>query len=57
MPTYQYKCPNNHVHEEERSILENQYVIHCLECGEKLKPVYFAPAVNLVGRGFYSNGG
>ena len=57
MPTYQYKCPNNHVHEEERNIKESQHVIHCLECREKLKPVYFAPAVNLVGKGFYSNGG
>ncbi len=57
MPTYQYKCVNDHVHEEERSIKENQYVVNCLECGEKLKPVFFAPAVNLVGRGFYSNGG
>ena len=57
MPTYQYKCPNEHIHEEERSIKENQYVVNCLECGEKLKPVFFAPAVSLVGRGFYSNGG
>lgn len=57
MPTYQYKCPSGHVHEEERSIRENQLVIRCLECGEKLKPVYFSPAVNLVGKGFYSNGG
>lgn len=57
MPTYQYKCPNNHVHEEERNIKESQHVIHCLECGKKLKPVYFAPVVSLVGKGFYSNGG
>ena len=57
MAIYVYKCTNDHVYEEERNIRENQYVVNCLECGEKLKPVYFAPVVNLVGKGFYSNGG
>lgn len=57
MPTYQYKCNNNHFHEEQRSIHEHQKVHFCPECNSVLKPRYAVPAINLVGKGFYSNGG
>jgi putative FmdB family regulatory protein len=57
MPTYAYKCSNDHRHEEFRSIYEDASNLSCPDCGEDLRPVYFSPAVNLVGRGFYSNGG
>jgi len=57
MPTYAYKCSNDHRHEEYRSIYEDASNLSCPDCNEVLRPVYFAPAVNLVGRGFYSNGG
>lgn len=57
MPTYQYKCHNEHIHEEQRSIHENQKVRFCPECGAVLRPRYSIPAINLVGKGFYSNGG
>lgn len=57
MPTYQYKCNNEHTYEEQRSIHEHQKVYFCPECNSVLKPRYAVPGINLVGKGFYSNGG
>lgn len=57
MPTYQYKCPNDHYHEEERSMTAPEPNLTCSECSEELKKVFSAPVVNLMGRGFYRNGG
>jgi putative FmdB family regulatory protein len=57
MPIYQYKCSNEHQYEEERSITSKERTITCPNCEEVMKRVYFSPAVNLVGRGFYRNGG
>lgn len=57
MPTYEYKCEDGHVHVEKRSFSEEQQRTECAQCGKKLKPVYGKPMFNLVGRGFYSNGG
>ncbi len=57
MPTYQYKCINDHFYEEQRSIHEHQKQHFCPECNMVLKPRFSVPAINLVGKGFYSNGG
>lgn len=57
MPTYEYRCENGHQHEEQRSIHDPQTLFNCPQCGVELKPVYSVPGINLVGRGFYSNGG
>jgi putative FmdB family regulatory protein len=57
MPTYQYRCINDHSYEEQRSIHEHQKQHFCPECNMVLKPRFSVPAINLVGKGFYSNGG
>lgn len=57
MPIYQYKCPNEHFYEEERPITQPQVQDNCPVCAEELIRIYSAPVINLVGRGFYRNGG
>jgi putative FmdB family regulatory protein len=57
MPLYEYKCEKNHFVEENRSINEPSSLEKCPECGENLKRVFSKPIINLVGRGFYRNGG
>lgn len=55
MPTYQYKCANNHHYEEMRSFSEDQRKTHCAECGLELKQVYSGLGVQFKGGGFYRN--
>jgi putative FmdB family regulatory protein len=55
MPTYQYKCGNDHLYEEMRSFKEEQKNTHCPDCGLELKQIYSAPGVQLKGGGFYRN--
>ena len=55
MPTYQYKCANNHHYEEMRSFSEDQKKTHCAECGLELKQVYSGLGVQFKGGGFYRN--
>lgn len=58
MPKYMYKCTSSHVLEEERAITEEEIVPKtCPECGKIMKKLYFSPAINLKGKGFYRNGG
>lgn len=57
MPTYQYKCSNDHFYEEDRSIHSEEPIITCDQCHEDMKKVFGSPSINLVGRGFYRNGG
>lgn len=57
MPTYNYKCSNDHFHEEHRSIHDSESVIICKECSEEMKRTYQVPVINLMGRGYYSKGG
>jgi putative FmdB family regulatory protein len=57
MPTYQYKCLNDHHWEQERGIRDEEPLMLCPHCSEQLKRTYNAPAINLVGKGFYRNGG
>lgn len=55
MAIYDYKCKNNHMYTEIRSIKEDQKRTHCDYCGEELKQVYSAPLMQLKGGGFYKN--
>lgn len=58
MPKYVYKCTSQHVYEEERGINEPEVLPKtCADCGKVMKRLYFSPAINLVGKGFYRNGG
>lgn len=57
MPTYSYKCSNDHYYEEQRGFDDPQSTETCPDCGERLKKVYTVPTFTLVGRGFYSKGG
>jgi len=57
MPTYQYKCPNDHFYEEDRSIHDREPILICTACSEEMKKVFSAPTFNLVGKGYYRNGG
>jgi len=57
MPTYQYKCLNDHHWEQERGIRDEEPLMLCPHCSEQLKRTYNAPVINLVGKGFYRNGG
>lgn len=55
MPTYEYKCINNHFYEETRRITENPKETNCNECGEELSQKYHSPGLQLKGTGFYKN--
>lgn len=57
MPTYQYKCSNDHYYEEERSIKSYEPILICTACSEEMNKVFSAPVFNLVGKGYYRNGG
>jgi putative FmdB family regulatory protein len=56
MPTYEYKCDNNHFYSEVRLMTENSSVSTCKEegCLLELKRVFSAPPVTFKGSGFYS---
>lgn len=54
MPTYDYKCDNNHTHTQLRRITEPAITV-CPDCKKELKRVFTAPAVVFKGDGFYSN--
>jgi putative FmdB family regulatory protein len=55
MAIYDYKCENDHLYTEIRSIKENQKKTHCEYCNGELKQVYSAPLMQLKGSGFYKN--
>ena len=55
MPIYEYRCVNNHMHEETRGIMEDQKITKCPECNQDLKQIYHSPGVQLKGGGFYKN--
>ena len=55
MAIYDYKCENDHIYTEIRSIKENQKKTHCEYCNGELKQVYSAPLMQLKGSGFYKN--
>ena len=57
MPEYEYKCVEGHWYKEQRSIHAPQSIKICPKCGHDLKPAYGPVTINLVGKGFYSNGG
>ena len=55
MAIYDYKCENDHLYTEIRSIKEEQKKTHCEYCNGELKQVYSAPLMQLKGGGFYKN--
>jgi putative FmdB family regulatory protein len=55
MAVYQYKCINDHIYEEMRSIKDDQKVFECPECSESLKQIYSDFGISLKGSGFYRN--
>lgn len=58
MATYQYTCPECPVlYEVTRSIHDEENTPKCPECQKDMKRRYSTPTINLVGRGFYRNGG
>jgi putative FmdB family regulatory protein len=57
MATYEYKCPNEHRFEQNYPIAQEPKEVQCPECNEEARKVFSVPGINLVGRGFYRNGG
>lgn len=57
MPIYEYKCASGHQYSESRPMTQPQSLKVCPKCGHDLKPSYSVPSIQLVGKGFYSNGG
>lgn len=55
MPTYQYKCLNNHLCEETRGLKEDQKISACPECGNEIRQIYSPPGIHFKGGGFYRN--
>lgn len=58
MASYIYKCPDcgDRV-EVKRSIYDEESAPYCAVCTQIMKKVFSSPVINLVGRGFYRNGG
>ena len=58
MATYEYKCPDCYIqYEVTRSIHDDEETPICYNCDAQMRKVFASPAINLVGRGFYRNGG
>lgn len=57
MPTYRYKCENDHVYEEVRLITEEEQSFDCPECDKPLKRVFTAPPIQFNGTGWGGGGG
>jgi putative FmdB family regulatory protein len=59
MAVYTFKCKDcKDLIEVEQSIYgEVPSHAHCEKCGGKAKRTWNSPSINLVGRGFYRNGG
>lgn len=55
MPTYSYKCKNNHVWELNRTINKRDNPCKCPKCKKTGKRQYIVPAnIQFIGGGFYS---
>jgi putative FmdB family regulatory protein len=46
MPTYDYRCKNDHRHEELRKIADRKDAAECPECGESADFVLTAPRID-----------
>lgn len=58
MATYEYKCPDCYIqYEVTRPIHEDADDPICYNCDAQMRKVFSSPAINLVGGGFYRNGG
>lgn len=52
MPTYTYKCKNEHITVEVRSMTEDQQVTECPECSEGLQRVWDVAPIQFKGSGW-----
>lgn len=58
MPVYEYVCDcSEKVLEIQRSILDEEIIPDCSNCGLKMKKVYRTFGIQLKGSGWYSKGG
>lgn len=58
MATYHYKCLECEGQVEiNRSVHDEETPPTCESCDLEMKKVFHSPSINLVGRGFYRNGG
>ena len=53
MPTYEYRCDNDHTFEVTQSMSEDA-LDECTICGAPARRILFAPAVHFKGSGFYT---
>lgn len=58
MAVYEYKCPDCYIqYEVTRSIHDKDEAPVCYNCDAQMRKVFSSPSINLVGGGFYRNGG
>lgn len=57
MPTYRYKCKNDHFYEEVRLLSEEEQKFDCPECNEPLNRVFTAPPIQFKGTGWAGGSG
>lgn len=53
MPTYDFKCKNNHLSEENHPIKDNIRIITCHECGQEATRIISASPFIFKTDGFY----
>ena len=53
MPTYEYRCPNDHVFEVVQRMADDPITV-CEVCGEPVERVFYPVAVHFKGSGFYN---
>ena len=53
MPTYEYRCDNDHTFEVMQSMSDDA-LTECTICGAPARRILFAPAVHFKGSGFYT---
>lgn len=53
MPTYEYRCPADHITEAFQKMTDEP-LKKCPTCGKKVERILFAPSIHYKGSGFYS---
>ena len=53
MPTYEYRCPDDHITEAFQKMTDEP-LKKCPTCGKKVERILFAPSIHYKGSGFYS---
>jgi putative FmdB family regulatory protein len=54
MPTYDYRCDQDHLHSEIRSISDPQAITKCPTCDQDLKRIFVPTPVIFKGMGWVS---